>query len=363
MKQRFILFVSTLVLSIVLVNPALAYDVEVDGIYYNIVEKAKTAEVTFKDKNYNSYSGDIVLPKTITYNNMQYNVGSIGENAFYNSKSMTTIAIPETLKKVHETAFVNCLGLTGVYINDLASWCNIDFGNGVNENYLLYYAKNIYLNNNLLTDLIIPNGIEEIKSKSFSYCKNLVSVEIPNTVVKIGNRAFSNCKRLTKINIPESIVEIGFSAFENCSLLDRVDITNIGSWCKINFVTYNSNPTYYAKKLYLDGVLLENIEIPFNTTSILSHAFVNCECLKSIVLPNNISSIGSCVFSGCKNLKNFTIPSSISYISNGLLQNCSNIESIEMHDGITEIGMYAFDGCKSLKQILSCTEIGGSSAI
>ena len=65
MKQRFILFVSTLVLSIVFGNSASAYDVEVDGIYYYLDEKNKTAEVTYKDYYFNSYSGVIVIPSSI----------------------------------------------------------------------------------------------------------------------------------------------------------------------------------------------------------------------------------------------------------------------------------------------------------
>ena len=81
MKQRFILFVSTLVLSIVFGNSASAYDVEVDGIYYNLIEKSKFAVVTYKDEKYNSYSGEIIIPNSITVNASKYNVTAIGYNA------------------------------------------------------------------------------------------------------------------------------------------------------------------------------------------------------------------------------------------------------------------------------------------
>ena len=83
MKQRFILFVSTLVLSIVFGNPASAYDVEVDGIYYNIDEKNKTAEVTYRAWPEGSYSGVIVIPSSITVNESDYDVTSIGFCAFW----------------------------------------------------------------------------------------------------------------------------------------------------------------------------------------------------------------------------------------------------------------------------------------
>ena len=80
MKHRFILFVSTLVLSIVFGCSALAYDVKVDGIYYNLDDTNKTAEVTNED--YDSYSGVVVIPASFKVNEIDYSVTSIGKSAF-----------------------------------------------------------------------------------------------------------------------------------------------------------------------------------------------------------------------------------------------------------------------------------------
>ena len=116
MKQRFILFVSTLVLSIVFGCSALAYDVEVDGIYYNLDKIKKTAEVTYKDYNFNSYSGVIEIPSSITVNTSNYDVTAIGSYAFWDCSGLTSVTIPNSVTSIGEAAFDGCSGLTSVTI-------------------------------------------------------------------------------------------------------------------------------------------------------------------------------------------------------------------------------------------------------
>ena len=108
MKQRFILFVSTLVLSIVFGNSALAEKVEVDGIYYNLDENNKTAEVTYKNEEFNSYSGDIIIPKSITVNASNYNVTAIGYNALRECRGLTSVTIPNSVTSIGKFAFEGC---------------------------------------------------------------------------------------------------------------------------------------------------------------------------------------------------------------------------------------------------------------
>ena len=111
MKKRFTACLTTLILSVFFSISALAYDVEVDGIYYDI--SGTTATVTSGD---NKYSGDIVIPESVTYDNSKYSVTSIGVNAFGSCSSLTSVTIPNSVISIGDWAFASCSGLTSVTI-------------------------------------------------------------------------------------------------------------------------------------------------------------------------------------------------------------------------------------------------------
>ena len=104
MKQRFTACLTTLILSVFFSISALAYDVRVDGIYYNISEN--NATVTY---GYNHYSGGIVIPESITYNNSKYSVTSIGYNAFSGCSGLTSVTIPNSVTSIGSKAFSGCI--------------------------------------------------------------------------------------------------------------------------------------------------------------------------------------------------------------------------------------------------------------
>ena len=104
---------TTLILSVFFSISASAYDVYVDGIYYNILKKAKTAVVT---DCYNNCSGDVIIPETITVDNVVYNVTSIGRDAFDRCSGLTSVTIPNSVTRIGIQAFWACHGLTSITI-------------------------------------------------------------------------------------------------------------------------------------------------------------------------------------------------------------------------------------------------------
>ena len=172
MKQRFTLFIATLILSVCFPLTALAYDVVVDGIYYNLVAQEKTAEVTS-----GGYTGEITIPETIFVNWEVYNVTSIGEFAFNGCTSLTSVTIPNSVTSIGYQAFSDCANLTSV---------------------------------------TIPNSVTSIGERAFYGCSSLTSVTIPNSVTSIGYEAFYCCTSLTSITIPNSVTSIGNGAFYDC---------------------------------------------------------------------------------------------------------------------------------------------------
>ncbi len=194
--------------------------VEIDGIYYNLVTKAKEAEVALKPSGY--YSGDIVIPEKVTYNGIVYSVTSIGSSAFYGCSGLTSITIPNSVFSIGEDAFYKCSGLTSVHISDLVAWCKISFANGYANP--LRLAKHLYMNGTEIKDLVIPNSVTSIGDAAFAGCSGLTSVTIPNSVTSIGNSAFSGCSGLTSVTIPNRVTTICDYAFYKCSGLTFVTI-------------------------------------------------------------------------------------------------------------------------------------------
>ena len=131
---------------------------------------------------------EVVLPETVT---------SIDTDAFWCCYNLESIYIPSSVTYMGTTAFANCTGLSNVYIEDIDAWCNISFG-GSSAN-PLHYAKNLYLNGELITELVIPDSVTTIGDNAFSSCSSLTSVTIPDSVTTIGNSAFHGCSSLTSV--------------------------------------------------------------------------------------------------------------------------------------------------------------------
>lgn len=156
---------------------------------------------------------DIILPETLTL---------IRGNVFEYCSALKHIELPKSLNTIETKAFQNT-SLNSVYIKDLSSWINISFADSLSNP--CYYGKApLYLNNEPIIDLVIPDSITEIKQFVFDGVSSLETVTISNNVTKIGNYAFGYCNNLTSITIPESVTNIGSGVFYSCSKLTEMTI-------------------------------------------------------------------------------------------------------------------------------------------
>lgn len=422
----------------------------------NIVQEQTTKshacnEFEIKDSVLVKYKGDnkdIVIPEGVIH---------IGEKAFYNCSFIESITIPKSLKSIGKNAFygdsnynhwvdhdshfrVYRTNLSKINITDVAAWCSIDFGDGSLFHFGQGRSKglDLYLNNEIITNLVIPHGVTFISEFAFSRCA-LKSVSIPSSVKKIGphvfsehlhdldihitdiaswcetdfdwnslgsstkihlylndvlvtdlivpktvttikQKAFYNCGNIKKITLPNSVTSIGGHAFAGCYALKDVYITDIEAWCNIEYV-YWDNPFFGAENLYLNEKLVRDliipngvtsiggfacynftsVTIPNSVTSIKDSAFQNCKSLTSITIPNSVTSIGDSAFYNCESLTSITIPNSVTSIGDSAFYNCESLASVTIPNSVTSIGNSAFQNCKSLASITipnSVTNIG-----
>ena len=386
-------------------------EIKVDGIYYNILsEEDMTVEVTYNGSNAayntNEYEGHVTIPATVVINSKTYTVTSIKANTFAYCEKISGITIPNTIKSIGEGAFLLSNGgevvFSDVHISDLEAWCNIDFG-GYESN-PLSRAKNLYLNGTLVTDIVIPNGVVEVKnyafyrydgiksitfhsgvtsigSYAFYYCSGLTRIEIPNSVSKIGEQAFYGCSGLTNITIGTGVTNIGSYAFGHCTNLKGIHINDLADWYNISFGDAEANPLFYTDKLYVNGNLIPELTIPEGVSEIKSYAIVGSS-ITSITIPNSVTSFESYALSGCSNLSNIKvkegnakydsrdncnaiietetntlalgckgtiIPSTVTSIAANAFYNCSGLTNIEIPNSITSIESHAFYGCNNLR--------------
>ena len=323
------------------ITSASAYDFKVDGIYYDINADETTVSVTYKTENSyaSSYSGEVAIPQSVTYNKKNYSVTNIGERAFYLCSGLTSITIPESMASIGNQAFSNCTGLTSIIIPESVTSIG-------------YQA---FLCCTSLTSIIIPESVTTIGSEAFSYCTGLTEVIIPNSVTTIGGGAFEGCTGLTGVTIGKSVTTIGSSAFNGCDGLTEViipeSVANIEDYAFSecdglqSIVVAEGNTSYSSS----EGVLFNKdktvlIQYPGGKSG-------------AYVIPSSVTSIEHYAFRGCTGLTEVTIPESMTTIEWSAFQNCTGLTSVTIPESVTSIGDLAFYNCDLLETIKSYATI------
>jgi len=203
---------------------ASAYDFEVDGIYYNITSKSNLevgvthgSNETPHNHSNSSYSGDVVIPATVNYNNRTYTVTSIlpyamgcttSNGYICEGSSVITVTMPNTITSIGEYAFTYCRSLV---------LCPLPSSIKTIESYAFAYTA--------LTEAHIPNATTKIGNAVFYCCAKLINAIIGDNVSEIGSSIFRDCTKLMTVIVGNSVSTIEGYAFGNCSSLLEVFFT------------------------------------------------------------------------------------------------------------------------------------------
>lgn len=302
------------------------------------------------NKDYSETITDIVIPKE--YDSLPIN--KIDDFAFFNSKNLKSIMLPETIRTIGSNAFNSCISLTTINIPnnvnsigemaffECTSLSNINIPSSVNEIGLdaFYNSSGLIEVNETNTNYSSDtqgNLYNKNKTELIHVNKKITKIVIPNTVTKISTHAFYNCQFLSSIYINETINEISPTAFIKCPALINVD---------------NSNTNYFSDKqgVLYNKVLKEIVHVPTKSTSItiaetITHIGINsfngCTQLTEVIIPKTITSINMDAFYGCSSLNNLTFLGNKTEWENIDLiddwNNNSAIETITCTDGVLTI--------------------------
>ena len=388
MKRCLSIFLSlSLIFSIFTVSDFSAFADNTNG---NFTYSVSNSRVTIT--GYKGYNSEVIIPSEID----GCPVTTIGRYVFKYCQNLTSIHIPSSVTYIYQYAFYyrdsegddRQLSIKKLYIDDLLSWnnCYHDYYTGLGT------SHDLYLNGDLVTDLVIPDGVTSIGDYAFYGCTGLTSVTIPNGVTSIGGSAFYGCTGLTSVTISDSVTSIGSSAFYGCTGLTSVTIpdsvTSIGSSAfsgctgltsvtipdSVTSIDYAFNGCTGLTSVTIPNSVtsidyafrgctgLTSVTIPDSITSIGEDAFRGCTGLTSVTIPNSVTSIGVDAFYGCTGLTSVTIPDSVTSID-AAFRGCTGLTSVTIPDSVTSID-YAFEGCTGLTSVTipdSVTSIGDSA--
>ena len=303
------LFRSALLLTVILSTAftSQAFDFEVDGIYYGR-EDNTTVYVTFGTY---AYSGSVTIPEQVTYDDITYNVTSIGYSAFSYSNNLTSVTIPNSVTSIGNDAFSECTGLTSINI---------------------------------------PNSVISIGDFAFTDCTGLTTLTIPGSVTSIGSAAFIFCSSLASICVENG--NPNYDSRDNCNAIIETATEAMIAGCK-NTVIPNS-VTSIGDYAFSVCTGLTSVDIPNSVTSITDYAFSGCTGLTSVDIPNSVTSIGDYAFAGCTGLTSVIIPNSVisDFDNHGIawFYKCTGLTSVTIGSGITWMGITFLD-CPNITRV------------
>ncbi len=264
---------------------------------------------------------------------------------------MTSITIPDSVTEIGAEAFFHCQDLEKVVIEDLTAWCNIKFADA-SANPISTNDAGLYLGEQLLEDVIVPEGTTRIGEYAFYSYNSLRSVNIPKSVTYIDATAFRSCHSLSGILVDaeneEYSEEYGVLFDKNKETLLQYPPLKVGG---AEYSVPDTVRTIEAYAFYNNNNLTA-VTIPDRVEIIGKSAFDGCDKLARVELGSGVKTIGHDAFNSCRSLTEILIPDNVETIGDCAFSGCDKLARVELGSGVKTIGHDAFDSCRSLTEIL-----------
>lgn len=343
----------------------------VGGLKYEVIDESnKTVRIT----GYTSVSANLTIPASVKNGTVTYAVTEIGEAAFAENTTITSVTISEGIELLEGKAFGKCTNLSKVtlpnslteadtaYSSAWGGWCGPFTGCSklatVNlPSKMTKVPNNLFRGATGISGIVIPNTVTEIGDAAFSDCTGLKNITLSSNLRKIGAEAFYKCTGLTGITLPKSLAE----ADSNYSSSD-------GGWCgpftgctNLSSIQFETGTTSIPGDLFANCAGIKTIAFPSTVTVIGNAAFLNCSNLKTINFSNNIVTIEDEAFAGCTQLTGLVLPSRLKKMESMAFGNCTALTSVTIPKSVTECGssyksdfggwVGPFGNCTALKTV------------
>lgn len=311
-KNKHLLIVIATLLCSLTVN---AKSEQIEGIWYNLDSKTNQAQVTrTTDQTKPRYKGDVVIPSTVTFEGVIYDVTEIGDYAFFSCVDLASVIIPESVIKIGAGAFEECRNLPAISL---------------------------------------PKHLKNIEKYAFAGCSSLGSITIPADVLWIGEGSFWDCRGLKTLVIEDASEVLCLGAnFENkisegmfydCPLetiylgrdlsypeSEQYGYSPFYNKNKLTSFTFGDEVTVIGENLLFNCSSVASVTIPESVAEIGKSAFMYCGSLTSIIIPAGVNTLNESTFEGCESLSSVTIPSSVARINSGAFFGCSKLASVHI---------------------------------